>query len=89
MVRPNTGKPFTRRPGSKISGKYIARAGGAEHNSPEQFLANINETDHGHDIKMSVRSDGSFTMTNERTGFTKEYPVRAAVRSISQASGNK
>jgi hypothetical protein len=25
---------------------------------------------------MSVRADGSFTMTNERTGFTKEYPAR-------------
>jgi competence protein ComEC len=49
--------------------------GGADHNSPEQFLANLNETDHGHNIKMSVRADGSFTMTNERTGFTKEYPV--------------
>lgn len=50
--------------------------GGTDHNSPEQFLANINETDHGHNIKMSVRADGSFTMTNERTGFTKDYPVR-------------
>ena len=51
-------------------------AGGAEHNSPEQFLANLNETDHGHYIKMSVKADGSFTMTNERNGFSKEYPAR-------------
>ena len=68
---------------------HRSAAGGAEHNSPEQFLANINETDHGHDIKMSVRPDGSFAMTNERTGFTKEYPVRAGVRSVSQAGGDK
>jgi hypothetical protein len=27
---------------------------------------------------MSVRADGSFTMTIERTGFTKEYPARSA-----------
>jgi hypothetical protein len=27
---------------------------------------------------MSVRADGSFTMTNERNGFTKEYPPRTA-----------
>src|SRR6266576_2567236 len=27
---------------------HRSAAGGAEHNSPEQFLANINETDHGH-----------------------------------------
>jgi len=57
---------------------HRSAAGGADHNSAEQFLANLNETDHGHYIKMSVRADGSFTMTNERTGFTKEYPARAA-----------
>jgi beta-lactamase superfamily II metal-dependent hydrolase len=68
---------------------HRSAAGGAEHNSPEQFLANINETDHGHDIKMSVRSDGSFTMTNERTGFTKEYPARGVAHSVSQARGDK
>src|SRR5690348_7653466 len=27
---------------------HRSAAGGAEHNSPEQFLANVNETDHGH-----------------------------------------
>lgn len=55
---------------------HRSAAGGTDHNSPEQFLANINETDHGHYLKMSVRADGSFTMMNERTGFTKEYPVQ-------------
>jgi len=55
---------------------HRSAAGGADHNSPEQFLANLSETDHGHNIKMSVRPDGSFTMTNERNGFTKEYPAR-------------
>jgi competence protein ComEC len=59
---------------------HRSAAGGAEHNSPEQFLANLNETDHGHNIKMSVRSDGSFTMTNERNGFTKEYPARGGAQ---------
>jgi len=56
---------------------HRSAAGGEDHNSPEHFLANLNETDHGHYIKMSVQADGSFTMTNERTGFTKEYPARA------------
>jgi competence protein ComEC len=54
---------------------HRSAAGGTERNSPEQFLANLNEIDHGHNIKMSVRGDGGFTMTNERTGFTKEYPA--------------
>ena len=56
---------------------HRSAAGGAEHNSPEQFLANVSETDHGHNLKMSVRADGSFSMTNERNGFTREYPPRA------------
>ena len=55
---------------------HRSAAGGAEHNSPEQFLANLNETDHGHNLKMSVRPDGSFSMTNERNGFTRQYPTR-------------
>ncbi len=56
---------------------HRSAAGGADHNSPEQFLANLNETDHGHNLKMSVRADGSFKMTNERNGFTREYPAKA------------
>jgi competence protein ComEC len=56
---------------------HRSAAGGADHNSPEQFLANLNEVDHGHNLKMSVRADGSFTMTNERNGFSREYPARA------------
>jgi len=52
---------------------HRSAAGGAEHNSPEQFLTNLNEEDHGHPIKMSVQPDGTFTMRNERNGFAKEY----------------
>jgi len=65
---------------------HRSAAGGADHNSPESFLANLNETDHGHYIKMSVRADGSFTMTNERNGFTKDYPA-ARNASAKNASG--
>jgi len=56
---------------------HRSAAGGAGHNSPEQFLANLSEVDHGHYLKMSVRADGSFTMTNERNGFTKNYAARS------------
>jgi len=59
---------------------HRSAAGGTEHNSPEQFLANLNETDHGHYLKISARADGSFTMTNERNKFTQEYPARGAAR---------
>ena len=53
---------------------HRSAAGGAAHNSPEPFLANLNEMDHGHNIKIVARLDGSFTVTNERNGFSKDYP---------------
>ena len=56
---------------------HRSAAGGTDHNSPEQFLANLNETDHGHNLKMSVRADGGFSVTNERNGFGRDYPARA------------
>jgi competence protein ComEC len=55
---------------------HRSEAGGTDHNSPDSFLANVNETDHGHYLHMSVRTDGRFTLRNSRTGFTKEYAVR-------------
>jgi competence protein ComEC len=56
---------------------------GKSHNSAEQFIANLgtegtkesgvpNENP-AYIIKMAARPDGSFTMTNTRTGFQKEY----------------
>jgi competence protein ComEC len=57
-----------------------------ETNSPEQFIANMDAmpTNHpAHYIKLSARTDGSFTMTNERTGFTKEYPAKGAPQTSS------
>ena len=56
---------------------HRSAAGGTDHNSPEHFLANLNETDHGHNLKMSVRADGGFSVTNERNGFGRDYPARA------------
>jgi beta-lactamase superfamily II metal-dependent hydrolase len=46
-------------------------------NAPESFIANFTGEDAGHYIKLSARSDGSFTVTNARNGFTKEYPARS------------
>ena len=45
-------------------------------NSPEQFIANLDDSPGhvGHYIKFSVRPDGSFTVTNSRNGFSKDYP---------------
>jgi competence protein ComEC len=44
-----------------------------------EFVANLNEQNcPGHYLKISARSDGSFTVYNSRNGFQKTYPARAA-----------
>lgn len=50
---------------------------GKDMNSPDQFIATVeSQPGHmGHYLKLSARTDGSFSVTNERTGFTKEYPA--------------
>ena len=46
-------------------------------NSPDQFIENLDgAAGHvGHYIKFSAQPDGSFTVTNSRNGFSKEYPA--------------
>jgi competence protein ComEC len=41
----------------------------------EQFIANLNEGT-GYRIKLAASEDGSFTVTNARTGFTKHYDAK-------------
>ena len=56
-------------------------------NAPEEFIANLEEgvempdgrTVHmgaAHWIRISARRDGSFTVTNSRNGFSRDYPVQ-------------
>jgi competence protein ComEC len=52
---------------------YSATAG-RELNAPEPFLANLKAQDcEGNWIKISARRDGTFTVTNRRNDFTKQY----------------
>jgi competence protein ComEC len=47
------------------------------HNTAENMIANPEENpDAGHWIKASVASDGKFTITNGRNGFSKTYQAR-------------
>jgi len=47
---------------------------GTDANPPEQFIANQSEENcQGKWIKMTVQLDGTFTLTNARTGFSKTY----------------
>jgi competence protein ComEC len=55
-------------------------------NSPEQFVANLGragtkesgvpDESSAYYIKLSARSDGSFTLTNSRNGYSKDYVAR-------------
>ncbi len=56
---------------------HYAMAGGDANNADEKYLANVGEKDdRGYAIKLSARKDGSFSVTNLRTGFSKEYPAK-------------
>jgi competence protein ComEC len=54
--------------------------GGKEANAPEAFIANLDETPPTHApayaLKISVRPDGSFTVTNARNGYSKTYGAK-------------
>lgn len=49
---------------------------GKDANVAEQFIANPEEKCQGYGIKLVASADGSFTVTNGRTNFAKEYPAR-------------
>lgn len=51
--------------------------GGEDLNAPKEFIANLVEEhtpgDSPYNLKITARADGSFSVTNQRTGFSKEY----------------
>ena len=89
-LRAKRGHGCRRHPASRIFGRCTipscglvatngprVRSRGARHfNVPEQFIANLGDST-GNFIRMSASADGSFTITNGRTGFKKEYAARS------------
>jgi len=56
---------------------FIRDGGEKGHNSPEDFCANLGGRQaRTRFIKISAAADGSFTVTNSRNGFTKQYAAR-------------
>ncbi len=51
---------------------HASRNQGAE-NSPDAFIANVDEGSTAYWIKLTASDDGSFTLVNNRTGFAKKY----------------
>ncbi|SPE26765.1 Beta-lactamase domain protein (fragment) [Candidatus Sulfopaludibacter sp. SbA3] len=43
------------------------------HNSGESYIANLDEHCEGSWIKLTAAQDGSFTVENSRTGYSKSY----------------
>jgi competence protein ComEC len=54
---------------------HTAEANDAKHNVADGRVANLPGTDAGNSLKLTGRRDGSFSVTNGRTGETVEYPA--------------
>ncbi len=52
---------------------HFATLNDKSHNTGEEFIANTDEHCAGNWIQLSASQDGSFTVTNARTGFAKQY----------------
>ncbi|MBI4875611.1 MAG: MBL fold metallo-hydrolase [Acidobacteria bacterium] len=52
---------------------HFALAAGQERNSPDSLIANVDPVCEGKWLKMTVASNGSFTVENSRNGFKKTY----------------
>ncbi len=55
---------------------HFADAGGSEHNAQDPFIANTEEADTGHYLKITAHEDGSFEVYNPRNKFSKQYAAR-------------
>ena len=63
-------------PGLEVWQLHRSRNEGAD-DFPDAFIANVNEgaMDTAAWIKLSAKEDGSFRVTNGRTGWTRSYDV--------------
>jgi competence protein ComEC len=52
---------------------HYSDEGGAAHNTKSEYIANLDGPDAGHNIEITARRDGSFTVHNSRTGMDKDY----------------
>jgi competence protein ComEC len=74
-IAPDVVKTLRSAPGGMdIWQLHYSTMAGPELNAPEEFIANMKQQDcQGFAIKISARRDGSFTVTNLRTNFSKTY----------------
>jgi len=70
---PDTFQTLREAPGSPEVWQLHRSPDAKEANAPEERIANFGEACEGRWIKVSARKDGSFTVTNGRTGKAREY----------------
>ncbi len=55
---------------------HFSEEGGPINNTADQYIANPEGPDAGHSLELVAGKDGSFDVTNTRTGVTKHYSTR-------------
>jgi competence protein ComEC len=55
---------------------HFSEEGGKEHNTPDPYIANIDEADTGFDLKLTAHQDGSFEVYNPRNKFSRSYSAK-------------
>jgi competence protein ComEC len=55
---------------------HYSDEGGAAHNVPAEFIANVEGPDAGNYLKLTAWPDGKFEVFNSRTQQTKQYPAK-------------
>jgi len=55
---------------------HYSKEGGAANNTAPEYIANLQGTDSGHGIELVAGKDGSFDITNSRTGSTRHYAAK-------------
>jgi len=55
---------------------HFSEEGGKAYNVADDFIANLEGPDSGHDLELTAWPDGSFAVFNSRTQKTKHYPAR-------------
>jgi hypothetical protein len=55
---------------------HTAEGSDAKHNVADSHIANLAGPDAGNYLKLTARMDGTFSVTNGRTGETVEYPAK-------------
>lgn len=66
---------------------HFAVAGGKESNSPDTFIANLDETCEGKMLHAAIQENGSFTVQNMRNAYTKTYAPGAKGNAATSKAG--